>query len=63
MYACVEILDDGVVLEERVAEVGDHVVVVVHHDAERLADYETRPDDDVAPACAPVTLHQLAHER
>lgn len=45
---------------ERVCE---RVVVIVHHDGERLAQYERAPHDDVPPARAHALLREPRYDR
>lgn len=53
----------GVWLYESFAKVCDDVVVVVHHDAERLADNQRRPHDDVPPLRSVPCLYAAANDR
>lgn len=53
----------GVRLYESFAKVCDDVVVVVHHDAERLADNQRRPHDDVPPLWSVPCLYAAANDR
>lgn len=53
----------GVWLYKSFSEVCDDVVVVVHHDAERLADNQRRPHDDVPPLWSVPCLYAAANDR
>ena len=46
-----------VILDQVLAEVSYHVIVVIHHYAKWLSDNETRPHRDIAPSGAPMLLH------
>lgn len=50
-------LEFSVGLDQCLAEVCDDVVVIIHHDAERLAHNQRRPDDDVPPLASVLDLH------
>lgn len=54
-------LHHGVILDQVLAEVSYHVIVVIHHYAKWLSDNETRPHRDIAPSGAPVLLHLLTY--
>jgi hypothetical protein len=53
------------IFNELLSIVFDDEVVVVHHDAEGLADDEGHPDEKVAPSLAPLVLHldRKVHQR
>lgn len=54
-------LHHGVILDQVLAKVSYHVIVVIHHYAKWLSDNETRPHRDIAPSGAPVLLHLLTY--
>lgn len=50
-------------LDESFAKVCDDIVVVVHHDTERLTNNQRRPHDDVPPLRSVLCLYAAANDR
>lgn len=45
------------------AKVGDNIVVVIHHDAQRLAQYQRQPHGGVAEPRPQSMTHQMRQQR